>query len=131
MIDWSLTVPQGDETVFQKLGTAPIEFRVDQAVYDPEGDRIEYLWYWRYEFEDLLVPMVGSSTHMMENRCTSDNAFKESGWIIVEVVVSDGELRWVGGTEPENPVATSPDDEGNPRPVVKRTWTVFLTGDCE
>lgn len=132
LIDWSLTTPTKDRNVFirEKLADT-LRFSIEQAVYDPEGDRIETLWFWIYD-DGSARAQVGAKTHLFENNCYTDAKFESSDWIIVEVVVSDAELTWrgTGSTGDQYPVATSLDKEGNPRPAARRTWLVELQGEC-
>jgi hypothetical protein len=53
-----------------------------------------------------------------------EKALREAEWIVVEAVVSDHKLLWVGAEAPAEPVDPGVDEEGNPLPLVKRTWQI-------
>jgi len=131
-LDWTLTTPQEDELTWDRSTESHKEFSIEGAVFDPEGDRIEILWYW-VGTNELPESEYGTETMLLENLCQNNNSFATaiSGeFITVEVVVSDHKLKWLGNAGEEGPVDTGVDDSGNPRPLIKRIWVVKLLGEC-
>ncbi len=124
-IDWSLTQPSLDEPVFNRTTEDRIEFRIDEAVTDPEGDPLYVLWYW--EAPDG-VPTAVFGTGTMELRpCDSRKLANASPgqYVAVKVLVSDGRLTWTGDPDDDLP-ATFPDGFE----VARRVWYMKLLGEC-
>ena len=46
-LEWKLTEPQGSWVIFNRLADSSLTFSVANAVVDPEGDRLSYIWFWR------------------------------------------------------------------------------------
>ncbi len=135
-IDWSLTVPEGVYATYN-LGTGgvaegPMEFSIEGAVFDLEGDDLQFMWYWVAP-DDTFYQLTGNEVAVLENLCTygSIKEVEDGVTIPVHVVVSDHKLRWQGGKEPTKPVDPGNDENGEPLPVITRVWVVGFIGNCD
>ena len=145
ILEWDLATPAGFWTnhVLQpgSAGTpeAGITFDLTQAVFDPEGDRILFQWYWtgtngKYFSGHELTPR-GTFTLRPCEEGIGDASPPPP--IVVEVAVSDRDLLFVGEEDnPEYPpVYAEPiDDTETPEEaaarVEYRTWNVYFTESC-
>lgn len=121
-IDWSLTYPEADEFGRSRNANAQLEFRIDGAFYDPDGDQIDIVWYW---IADKGAPTVWFGDETMTLDPCELRTLAEAATVWVHVLVSDGVMSWTG--EPGVPFPVDVDDDSF---VVKRMWTVSLTGEC-
>ena len=121
-IDWTATIPAEDERSFSRSPATALEFRVDGAVDDPEGDTLYYVWYYVAD-EGLPTPVFGKETVSI-NPC-DPLALRKAEVMIVAVVVSDAELDWTGDPTQPIPVQTQDGHE-----FAKRTWTILLQDEC-
>jgi len=135
-IDWSLTVPAEDNKEFDLGEYLVEEFSVEQAVEDPDGDPIYIQWYWRRDDEaepEKLLPMKGPKGFgelTFDFRPCDFSKLLDATRVKVVVAVSDTMLIWDSVTDADNPVRPGADEDGNPRPMVKRVWTLVLKGEC-
>ena len=135
VIDWALTNPPEYEKSLTLAAEVTIPFSVEGAVIDPDGDEIEYLWYWILEGAPPVV-MWGKDHSVLQNLCqitplanAAGEADGQGTWIRVHVVVSDHPLEFT--QQAEQPVIVDVDDEGNSLPLVERVWFVEVLGTCQ
>ena len=124
-VDWTVTFPASDDLIFERFVDSRQEFRIEDAVFDPEGDSIDIVWYWESD-NDPPTPIFGDQTMEM-SPCdirSLANSAKGSAFS-VKVLVSDGALTWTGDPDAPLPVRV---EEGHQ--VSKRIWLVTLLGEC-
>ena len=130
-LDWSQTVPPTDEFPFQRREQQLMQFNIEGAVDDPEGDPLDAIWYW-VDPEGSPHFLFGNLTMTFDNPCDLKSfANPPAGsYITVEVVVSDHELDWAPTVDETQPVRTGTDEKGTPYPMIKRVWVVELVDTC-
>ncbi len=121
-LEWTATVPLQDQFVFSRNAEGRIEFRIDGAVADPEGDRLDIVWYW---VADTGLPTVWYGDSVMTLTPCDLRVLANAQRMSVKVLVSDGELVWTGQADTPLPVTV---EEGHT--VAKRVWEVTLVGEC-
>jgi len=99
-----------------------MEFRIDGAVFDPEGDGVEIVWYW---IADNGLPTAWYGDEVMSLTPCDLRALANASRVSVKVLVSDGNLKWTGRADRPLPVDV---EEGFQ--VAKRVWEVTLVGEC-
>jgi len=130
-LDWSLTVPAEDQFTFQRREQQSMQFNIEGAVDDPEGDRLFTIWYW-VDPEGAPHFLFGTLSMTFDNPCDLKSFFSPpaGAYVTVEVVVSDHEVTWAPTIDETQPVQTGMDEEGNPYPMIKRIWVVELVDTC-
>lgn len=121
-LDWAETVPLQDQFVFSRNAEGRIEFRIDGAVDDPEGDRLSIVWYW---VADSGLPTVWYGDMTMTLSPCDLRTLADAERMSVKVLVSDGELTWTGLADTPLPVTV---EEGHS--IAKRVWEITLVGEC-
>lgn len=121
-LDWTATVPLQDQFIFSRNAEGRIEFRIDGAVDDPEGDRLDIVWYW---VADTGLPTVWYGDLAMTLTPCDLRVLANAQRMSVKVLVSDGTLTWTGQADTPLPVEV---EEGHS--VAKRVWEVTLVGEC-
>lgn len=134
VIDWALTTPPEYHTSVIDLALVgeQIDFSIEGAVYDPDGEDLYFQWYWE-TLQQGVLRSLGALDHAVLRR---DIVCLESGvadsavdvLMMVHVVVSDHPLDWTGALD--EPVVVDVDDNGNPFPLIERVWLVGTKGDC-
>ncbi|MBM4371160.1 MAG: hypothetical protein FJ098_05875 [Deltaproteobacteria bacterium] len=121
-IDWGLSQPQGFEHTVDRSSDPSVEFSIANAVEDPEGDPLSYVWYHEVPGSVLgPVPMVGNKT-MVLYPCEIFS-LRTASRVDVAVWVSDELLEFSKDVTPFPVVSSSPTPEA-------RFWTVVLLGEC-
>lgn len=120
-IDWSKTEPASDDVMVEFLGSGWLTFRIGEAVFDPEGDPLDIIWYWEMADQESPVRLSGY-LEMLLYPCDSA-LLKQSveGYFTVNVVVSDGILTWNPGEYGDLHVDV---EEGHD--ISKRLWVVRM-----
>lgn len=106
-----------------ELGSV-LQFSIENAVSDPEGDELDIIWY--YVASQDGIPRLYST----RSKTTSIDPcqyilLKQSPWFLMVVIVSDAALVWQGDTNLSQPVFV---EEGFV--PAQWTWVVRLTGTC-
>lgn len=121
-LDWTATVPLQDQFIFSRNAEGRIEFRIDGALDDPEGDRLDIVWYW---VADGGLPTVCYGDVSMTLTPCDLRILANAQRVSVKVLVSDGQMTWTGQADTPLPVVV---EEGHS--VAKRVWEVTLVGEC-
>jgi len=119
-IDWSLTTPAGNVVHFERAAQSLMEFSIEGAVEDPDGDHVTTLW--------LIEPSSGFSWPVYGELSVviapcDDQRLRNESEAVVSVAVSDQQIKWTG------PDAELHVDTGD-RPLVMRQWVVMFSGMC-
>lgn len=122
-LDWTLSTPVDFEYKFDRSTGLNLDFSIANAVTDPEGDQLYYVWY--REVPDSgkgPIPEVGHES-MFLDPC-DNTTVRNSPRVNVAVWVSDEPLEFDKDAE------LFPIDYGTRTPVA-RFWTVvFIGGEC-
>jgi len=121
-LEWKLSTPEGFEYTFHRnlVDSLNLEFSIANAVKDPEGDPLYYVWYWEVP-DDILKPEVGTDS-MTLFPCDSIS-LRNATRVNVAVWVSDEPIEF------DNDAELFPISYGT-RPPAARFWTVELLGEC-
>mgnify|MGYP006865123641 CR=1 FL=1 len=122
-LDWNLTTPIGPDCQFDRTLSSvepSITFSLENAVFDPDGDSLQYVWYWRSP-GGAPWPVVGEES-MTLFPCEFV-ALSTADSVEVVVWVHDEDIKFSGG-EAEFPISY---ETGYP---LVRYWTLELLGNC-
>lgn len=120
---WEETEPNADWVVFDRPTDSELLFSVGNAVEDPEGDRIYYVWYWTTP-SGSPTPEVSWNDTMTLKPCDDWGPLRTAKTITVTVALSDEYIWFDANKDPEFPVGYET------RPPLVRMWTVELSGVC-
>jgi hypothetical protein len=137
-LEWNLAVPQSFWWLHNKTKSAPgeapdtLSFDITQAVSDPEGDRLSYIWYWSTGSKDDKTLRPEYARNTMSLRPCEQVPLQLAESVQVVVVVSDRELTWIGGTKDSGqPVEVVPLEGEDPLDAAQRlayrSWHVYFT----
>ena len=119
-LDWQLTTPEGFEVRSDRSSGGELTFSIENAVADPEGDPLFFVWYRQVPDADP-VPQVGDTT-MKLDPCETFS-LQDAARVNITVVVSDQPIDFDPGAVPF-PVS------GSSASMTVRAWTVELMGEC-
>lgn len=119
-IDWSLTTPAGNVVNFERAAQSLMEFSIEGAVEDPEGDHVTTLWFIEPS-SGFSWPLYGELSVVI-TPC-DDLRLRNESEAVVSVAVSDQQIKWTG------PDAELHVDTGD-RALVMRQWVVMFSGMC-
>jgi len=122
-LDWKLSTPEGFEYAFDRSTGQSVEFSIANATWDPEDDKLNFIWYREIPDSDDggPVPVVGKLS-MTLDPCEIYSLRNAAG-VNVAVWVSDESLDFDKDEEPFPIIYGT-------RPPVARFWTVELLGEC-
>jgi hypothetical protein len=123
-LDWKLSTPEGFEyLLYRDLEDPRQEFSVANAVKDPEGDKLYYVWYYEVPGSERGPnPVYGNESISLEP-CEIVR-LRNAARVNVAVWVSDEPLEFDKDAE------LLPISYGS-RPPAARYWTVELLGECQ
>jgi len=144
VLEWDLALPTGlyvPHKLQKGVPGAPeagIQFDLSQALYDPEGDYLQLIWYW--------TARIGGEVTIDYDRDFLDTftlrpceeGLGDAGGVEIAVAVSDRTIQFVADdVGHQNPPIVATPQEGETEEeaaarIVYRAWeVVFIGGGCQ